>query len=84
MPVTTPAGEVFGNRLRELRQKRDWTQLELARQLGVPQARVSELESGERAPNLVTILRLAIALNCKVTELVSPFDKTDLPSLLSK
>jgi transcriptional regulator with XRE-family HTH domain len=74
-------GEVFGTRLRELRQKRKWTQRELAQSADVPQARISEWESGVRTPNLVTIVRLAIALNCKITELVSGFDKTDLALL---
>lgn len=46
-----------------------------------PQARLSELESGARMPNLLTILRLAVALDCK-TDLVGTFDKTDLRALL--
>jgi len=31
-----------------------------------------------------TLIRLALALDCKVVELVSIFDKTDLRSLLPK
>src|ERR1041385_1545066 len=54
--------------MRELRQKRGLTQMELAERLGLPQARVSELERGMRAPNLVAMLRLAVALECKVAD----------------
>lgn len=70
--------------MREVRQKRRLTQVELSERSGIPQARISELEHGTRMPNLVTILRLAVALDCKVVELVGVFDKTDLPSILPK
>jgi len=78
------AGELFGERMRELRQKRGWTQVELAARCGFPQARISELERGARSPNLVTMLRLALALDCKVAELVSVFDKADVRTMLPK
>jgi hypothetical protein len=41
---------------------------------------------GLKIPSLTTILRfaLALALDCKVVELVSMFDKTDLRALLPK
>jgi transcriptional regulator with XRE-family HTH domain len=83
MAVTRTVGEVFGERLRELRQKRGWTQVELAQRCDLPQARISELESGGRAPNLVTMIRLASALEC-LGALVSVFDKEDLAKLLPK
>lgn len=84
MAVTRTIGELFGERLRELRQKRGWTQVELAQRCDLPQARISELESGSRAPNLVTMIRLAAALKCNVGALVSVFDKEVLAKLLPK
>jgi len=42
------------------------------------------MERGQKVPSLTTILRLAVALDCKVTALVSIFDKTDLASILPK
>jgi hypothetical protein len=42
------------------------------------------MESGVKFPNLLTVLRLAAALECKVMDLVGVFDKTDLPSILPK
>lgn len=77
-------GEVFGRRLRELRLKRRLTQHELAEAAGLTDAYVSNMENGIAVPSLTTILRLAVALRCKVTELVSIFDRTDLPSILPK
>lgn len=38
--------------------------------------------AGAKFPNLLTVLRLAVALECKVVELVGVFDKTDLRALL--
>jgi transcriptional regulator with XRE-family HTH domain len=63
--------------------KRRLSQQELAERVGIPQPHVSAMESGVKFPNLLTVLRLAAALDCKVTELVRVFDAADLPSLLS-
>ena len=84
MVVKRSAGEVFGDHLRELRQKRNLTQVQLAERCGFPQARISELERGGRTPNLVTILRLAVALECKPTDLVVVFNREDVGRLLPK
>lgn len=81
---TTAAGELFGARLREVRLKRGLSQQELAELVGIPQPHVSAMESGVKFPNLLTVLRLAVALECKVTELVRVFDKPDLHSILPK
>ncbi len=79
---TTAAGQLFGARLREVRLKRGLSQQELAERVGLPQPHVSAMESGAKFPNLLTVLRLAVALECKVMNLVGVFDKTDLPSIL--
>jgi transcriptional regulator with XRE-family HTH domain len=84
MAMKRNPGQVFGDRLRELRQKRGLTQVDLAERCGFPQARISELERGSRSPNLVTMLRLALALECRVSELVSVFDRADIQALLPK
>ncbi len=81
---TTDAGTVFGKRLRELREKSRLTQAALAEAMGVPQTHISAMERGVMLPNLLTVIRIAIALDCKVSALTSVFDKADLPSLLPK
>ncbi len=77
-------GELFGAHLREVRLKRRMSQQGLAERVGIPQTHVSAMEVGIKFPNLLTVLRLAVALECKVTDLVRVFDKTDLPSILPK
>lgn len=69
MSVGRTPGEIFGARVREIRQKRGMTQVELGERLGFQQNRVSEIENGSRSPTLVTILHLAIALQCKPSAL---------------
>jgi transcriptional regulator with XRE-family HTH domain len=81
---TTEAGKLFGQRLRELREKNGLTQGSVADAMGVPQTHVSAIERGLMLPNLLTVIRLAMALGCKVSALTSVFDKADLPSLLPK
>jgi len=78
------AGELLGRRLRDLRQERDVTQVALAERAGLPQSHISEMERGVMLPNLLTILRLAAALPCKVTDLTSVFDEVNPGSLLPK
>jgi transcriptional regulator with XRE-family HTH domain len=75
---------LFGERLRDVRQRRRVTQAELARIAGMSEAYISNMEHGLKVPSLTTILRLAVALNCKVTDLVGAYDKTDIRSLISR
>ena len=82
--VTTRAGELLGERLRVLRQKKRVTQVTLAEGAGLPQSHISEIERGVMLPNLVTLLRIAAALPCKVSELTSVFDKEDIAKLIPK
>lgn len=84
MSPATPAGVLFGQRLRELRKKRGFTQVQLAEGTGVPQNHISSMERGTIQPTIGTMIRLAVALNCKVSALVSIFDKEDLTELLPK
>jgi transcriptional regulator with XRE-family HTH domain len=78
----TAAGQLFGERLRELRSKRDITQVMLADATGIPQNHISSIERGMKLPNLLTMIRLASALDCKLSALVSVFDKEQLSSFL--
>jgi transcriptional regulator with XRE-family HTH domain len=79
---TTVAGELFGSRMREIRVKRGLSQQSVAERAGIAQTHVSDIELGFKLPNLLTVVRLAIALQCKVSELTSAFDKTDLVALI--
>jgi len=80
--ILFPEGEIFGRRLLELRQKYTVTHQQLSVATGLTEGYISNMEKGLKVPSLTTILRIAVALGCKVTELVSVFDKTDLPQIL--
>lgn len=79
-----PEAALFGRRLRELREKRRMTQGALADAAEMSLPYISELERGMKVPSLTTLVRLAVALDCKVTALVSGFDKADLRMMLAK
>ena len=57
-------------KLAEVRRKRNMTQAELARAVGLAQPSISTLESGETKPAFETFIKLADALNCSLDELV--------------
>jgi molybdate-binding protein/DNA-binding XRE family transcriptional regulator len=57
------------SRLAELRRRRNWSQAELARRVGVSRAGIGAIESGRVVPSVTTALRLAQALGCTVEEL---------------
>jgi transcriptional regulator with XRE-family HTH domain len=62
----------FAVRLRELRQAKGLTQADLARQAHVALSHLSKLESGDAAPGLDLLDRLARALGTTVTGLLPP------------
>jgi transcriptional regulator with XRE-family HTH domain len=70
--------------MREIRMKHDLSQQAVAERAGTAQTHVSDIELGFKLPNLLTVVRLAIALECRVSELTSAFDKTNLSSLVPK
>ena len=60
----------FGKKLKEVRLKKDLSQGDVARILGVHRSYISGLERGARNPSLVTIQKVARALAVSVGELV--------------
>jgi transcriptional regulator with XRE-family HTH domain len=57
--------------IRELRQKRGWTQTELARKAGVKQSVLSYIESGKtKHPRIDTLSAIASALGVSVQRLL--------------
>lgn len=84
MSEGTKAGELLGVRVRQIRTRRGLTQVIVAERSGLPQSHVSEIERGVMIPNLVTLLRLAAALECKASTLVAALDGADVNSILSR
>ena len=67
--------EIFGKRLRELRTARNMTQGQLAERCRTSIPAISNFESGNNSPTLGTLVRLADALECNVSELVEVLDR---------
>lgn len=72
-------GEIFGKRLREVRLARGLTQSQLAERCGTSIAAISHIERGTKVPTLTTLVRLADALDCRVTKLVEVLDRAHGP-----
>lgn len=62
----------LGNKVKNLRNQKNMTQLELSRVVRCDRSMIGYIESGARTPGLDMLSKIAVALN------------TDLPSLLSK
>jgi transcriptional regulator with XRE-family HTH domain len=77
-------GELFGARLRELREQRGESQRSLAERTGSTHAYISQMERGLKVPTLTMIIRLAVALECEVADLVDVFSGRDLRKLVAK
>ncbi len=67
--------ELFGQRVRELREKKrpEMSQERLAQAANLTTSAVSNIERGEKSPNLSTILKIAYGLKVKPAELFSGF-----------
>ncbi len=61
----------FGQRVRELRKARGFSQEELAHRAGLHYTYIGGIERGERNPALINIGRIAAALGVSLAELFS-------------
>ena len=84
MEAPLNVAKIFGERVREKRRARKLTQVQVAERAGMFQHHISQLENGEVMPTLETILKLAAAIGCKPTDLLSPFNGIDLGALLDR
>jgi transcriptional regulator with XRE-family HTH domain len=65
-----PAVVSFGQRVREARLARGWTQEDLSRETGLATVQVSRIERGVREVRLTTVLRLLDALGLTPNDLL--------------
>ena len=69
---------MLGQRIRQARERKGWSQRELARQAQVRHAIISELETGKKTDTIGVILkRLARALGVSVDFLLGTFEDDD-------
>ena len=57
-------------KLKEYRQKNDFTQRYVAYKIGVSQQTVAKWEKGQTIPNISHIIMLAALLDCSIDELI--------------
>lgn len=70
--------------MRQLRELRGETTRSLADLTGMSYTYISDMERGVKVPSLTTTIRLAIALECNVSDLVEVFTGRDLSELVPR
>lgn len=66
----------IGKRIEQVREEKGLTQSALAREMGVSQSAVSQIEAGERNPSYEMLRQIAAALKVSVPHLVgAPVEK---------
>ena len=70
MPNNTQIQRTFGERVRTEREKRRLSQAEFAKQLGIFQPDLCDIEKGRHAVTLATVERFASAFNLPASALV--------------
>lgn len=68
---------MVGDNIKKFRLLRGLLQSELAERCGVSQKTVSSWEKGRTEPNMSTIERLAVCLECRKSDLVGDVDVTE-------
>jgi transcriptional regulator with XRE-family HTH domain len=61
---------MFGERLAQARERKGWSQTDLASRTGLMPAAISHFECGRREPSLYNLCRLIEALGCDANELL--------------
>jgi len=60
----------FGERLRQLRLRRGWTQVEMAERLGIDRSYISDMERGKKNVCLPTLEVIAQALGLSISQVL--------------
>jgi DNA-binding XRE family transcriptional regulator len=69
--VSSDVRVTFGKRLRQLRQRRGWTQAEMADILGLDRSYLAEIETGKRNVCLLNLRVIADGLGVTLSRLLS-------------
>ena len=62
---------IFGNKLKNIRLKNNFTQLEMANKLGITKGTISKWENGKLEPDIEMIKAIAYILNISTDELLN-------------
>ncbi len=80
--MNTAATAAIGRRIRNLREAKGLSRTDLARQIAVDVSSIAGWEGGKRLPRDVLRPRLANALDCGLTQLMSPTIEIDAPTIV--
>ena len=70
--------DIFAERLREVRDKRGLTQVELGTKAGIPGTSIAHMEAGSRKPSFDSLRRLATALEVTTDYLLGRVDEAKI------
>ncbi len=70
----------FGENVRSCRERQGLKQESLAREVGVTQAMLCQVEKGIRTPSVAVAGEIARALGCTVDELLRPNEQKENPA----
>ena len=56
----------FGKRLKQLRQKKGYSQLDLELESGISRTEISRIENGQKNIEFMTIVKLSVALDIDI------------------
>lgn len=68
--MSTDIRALLGNRIRSLRRKHGWTQVEMAEMLGVDRSYLSEIETGKKDPSLRVLKTIADGFELSLSQLL--------------
>ena len=71
MPCMEATTAPVGDKVRDLRKERGWSQQELADQAGISMQTVSNLETGRHVPGIATLSKIAGALGVPLSDLLA-------------
>ena len=54
------------NRIKQLREENNWTQLELSKKMNCAMSSIAMYEKGDRKPNMEVLLKLSEIFNCSI------------------
>jgi transcriptional regulator with XRE-family HTH domain len=67
--------EEFSDRLRALKwRRRQWNQKELAEASNLSEMTISNYMNASRTPDILAIINIAIALDCRIDELIPAYE----------
>ena len=69
--MSTDIRKQLGSRVRVLRRKRGWTQVEMAELLGVDRSYLSEIETGKKDPSLRVLKTIADGFKLTLSQFLS-------------